>query len=579
MSRTGHRSRTIASVARRERSASSDRSFWLICVGLGLAALAAFSPALDGSFVFDDFHLPFADPHAAQMPAAFWIGGVRPLLSATYWLNFLISGTSPAGYHFVNLLLHVTTSVLVILIFQQLFRIAYPFSPAAADRREYALFAAAIFLLHPLQTESVDYIAGRSELISGLFFCASWLVFLRNFDRDTTWAIVFKVLSLAGLAVLGKESAISLPFLLLLTDVYFSDRPIVKQLRRRIRLYSLLLVGGAAAAALILRTLVSGTAAGFSLGVTPWEYALTQCRAIFIYLRLFIVPVGQNADWKVPFYRSLTEDGAVWYLLGILLLVGLVVWLFRKNRLISFGLAAFLVMLAPTSSIVPIQDALAERRMYLPIAGLILAVIGALTGLAAKTRIRPSLRLGAAAVLLVIGLMSHNRSEAWASDVSLWSASVRANPANDRAHFGLGSAMLIHGDCAGAAREFKILTENNKNDDQAFWNLGAANDCLKKPAEALTAFRSFAMIRPNAKVYDRIGMIEAKRGDATAALAALEEALKLDPRDPVAYMYRGLVQESLNDRQGAISDLQHALELDPRNQIAAQHIAALEAGR
>ena len=139
--------------------------------------------------------------------------------------------------------------------------------------------------------------------------------------------------------------------------------------------------------------------------------------------------------------------------------------------------------------------------------------------------------------------------------------------------------MLIHGDCSGAAREFKTLSDNNKNDDQAFWNLGTANDCLKRPAEALRAFRSFAMIRPTATAYDRIGMIEAKRGDAGAALAALEEALKLDPRDSVAYMYRGLVYESLNDRQGAISDLQHTLELDPQNQIAAQHIAALAAGR
>jgi Flp pilus assembly protein TadD len=236
-------------------------------------------------------------------------------------------------------------------------------------------------------------------------------------------------------------------------------------------------------------------------------------------------------------------------------------------------------MLAPTSSIVPIQDAVAERRMYLPIAGLILALIGALIGVTAKTKTRPSLRWGAAAILLVVGLISHNRSGAWASDVSLWSASVHANPANDRAHFGLGSAMLIHGDCSGAAREFKILTDSNKNDDQALWNLGIADDCLKRPAEALRAFRSFATIRPSATAYDHIGMIEAKRGDASAALAALEQALKLDPRDSVAYMYRGLVYESLNDRQGAISDLQHTLELDPQNQVAAQHIAVLAANR
>ena len=233
MAKAANRNRTTASVIVETLPAQTRNWPWIYCLGASLAiALVVFGPALSGTFIFDDFHLPFADPHASEMPARFWIGGARPVLTATYWLNFLGSGTRPFTYHLVNVLLHAGTAVLIFFIFERLFVI----SSEAFDRRWFALFGAALFLLHPLQTESVDYIAGRSELVSGFFFCAAWLIFLRNFEKDDSPVLILKIVLSGALAVLGKESAISLPALLLLTDFYFSDRPIVKQLARRFKL-------------------------------------------------------------------------------------------------------------------------------------------------------------------------------------------------------------------------------------------------------------------------------------------------------------------------------------------------------
>jgi protein O-mannosyl-transferase len=547
---------------------------WIYCLFASLAiAIGVFAPALNGRLLFDDVTLPFANPNAAQMPPAFWIGGVRPVLGATYWANFLISGIHPLGYHLTNVLLHGATALFVFFICDRILAI----SRAPGDRRWLALFGAALFLLHPLQTESVDYIAGRSELVSGFFYFASFLVFLRSFEKDTSLGLALRICLLAGLAVLGKESAISLPAIVILADFYFADEPIGKRLRRRVYLYSLFLIGVLAGGGLILARLAGDKSAGFSAGISPFEYALTQCRAILTYLRLFVIPIGQNGDWAMPFYHSFTDGLAAAYALALLALLALVVWLYKRERLVSFGLAAFLLMLAPTSSIVPIKDAIAERRMYLPILGLILALLGA----ASRIRLAPAFRWTlSAAILLSCAALSSYRSQVWTSDLSFWRDSARANPGNVRAHVGLGLAMMMRGDCAAAAQEYSIArgaASSAQGDTELSGNLAAAYQCNKEPAKALPLYRSIAAVKPAASVYNHIGYTEALLGDSEAAMDAFEYALKLDPNDATAYAYRGTARMALDNPGGAQADFRRALEIDPGNQIAADGMAKMAA--
>jgi Tfp pilus assembly protein PilF len=559
-------------------SAQTWRWLWLPGV-LAIVALV-YWPALRGPLVFDDVHLLFNNPGAEKAPAAYWIGNVRPALMATYWANFLLSGTRPFAYHATNLLLHTITAVIVFFLLRRLLQLA----GVITNRQLMAVFGAGLFLLHPLQTESVAYIAGRSEEVAGLFYFAAWLVFVKHFGSPTKLLTAIEILLLAGVAVGGKESAISLPAILVLTDLYWNPARLTQQVRSRAKLYVPIVLGGLIVAGRILKSLTGAGAAGFSIGVTPARYALTECRVILTYVRLFLLPVGQNGDWGLPFYRSLTDNAAWVFVLGMVAFVSLIVWSYRRARLLSFGLAAFLVLLLPTSSIVPINDAIAERRVYVPIIGLIIASIWA--SLWAIDHFRPrleilrdpgKLRIATALILVVAGVLSFERSKVWSSETLLWGDSVEKNPLNSKAHMGLGAAYVVHGQCADAVREFQTVERQAGTSEEITANLAAAYQCNRQPDLALNQLHTIVLKHPTAAMYDRIGYIEATMGHVPPALDAFEAALRLDPRDATAYSYRGTVRLALNDPAGAQADLRRALELDPGNETALKGLATLAA--
>lgn len=543
---------------------------WLLFAFALTAAFIVFSPSLHGTFIFDDFNLPFAAPRAAEMPARFWIGGVRPLLSATYWGNFLLSGADPFSYHVVNVILHALTGFLVYLIFKILFRL----SESVGNNSFSAVSAAAIFLLHPLQTESVDYIAGRSELMSGLFFCAAWLVFLRNFEAATSWLTSLSILTLAGAAILAKENAICLPAVLLASDFFWRKESVGIQLRKRAKLYAPLALGGAAAALWILRGLSQNSGVGSSSVTASLQYAVTQCRVILIYVRLFLLPSGQNGDWQLPLFRSLSDSGAWIYVLMMLALIAAIVRFSVRFRVVSFGVLIFLLMLAPTSSLVPIKDVLAERRMYMPVIGLIFALVATLDGLnMGASRLRATV-LG---LLLVLAGLSWQRSGVWRGPLEYWGDSVRKNPANSRAHFGLGSALVAAGNCHGAAAEFKLARASDPSNDQIAWDLAAALQCDRQPAMALPLLQAFAKTHPTADAWNQIAITQASLGNVDAVLAAVENALRADPNNANSYAYRGLARTALDNIAGAKADFQHALRLDPGNALALEGLRRIPA--
>jgi protein O-mannosyl-transferase len=549
---------------------------WLWFGGALLAAGLVYGPALNGPFIFDDVHLPFADPHAGKAPPLFWIGGVRPVVMATYWANFLMSGMAAFPYHAVNLLIHVFTSVFVFFLLERLFDLAR----LPMDRRWSAFFGAGVFLLHPLQTEAVAYVAGRPEEMAGFFFVTAWLAFLNDFKSEMTALRSIGILVLAAAAVLSKESAISLPAILLLTDFYWNPGRPKQWIRRRMKLYAPLVFAGLAGASEILHKFGTGPSPAFVVpGVTPGLYALTQCRVILTYIRLFLIPVGQNGDWGMAFYRSL-GDGAAWFwMLAFAAVVALIAWSYRRARLLSFGLSTFLVLLLPTSSVVPIRDAIAERRMYVPIIGLIIALIASIWVL---QQLRPGLRTLRAAttgipivVLLVLGGLTFERSGVWGSDILFWRNSTDQNPANSRAHLGLGAAYLMHNRCVEAIREFEIVEREDRITDEMTTNLAAAYQCNHQPDVALKDLRAIVLRHPSANLYAQIGYLEGALGHAGEAMSALNEAISRDPNNALAYAYRGAARLALGDREKATEDLQKSLEIDPGNKTAVSAMTRL----
>jgi Flp pilus assembly protein TadD len=480
-----------------------------------------------------------------------------------------MSGTAAFSYHAVNLMVHVFTSVLVFFFLARLFDLA----GLGLDRRWSALFGAGVFLLHPLQTESVAYVTGRSEEMAGLFFFAAWLVFLNSFSSEMTTLRSIGILLLAAAAVLSKESAISLPAILLLTDLYWNPGSPRQWIRRRMKLYAPIVFGGLLGASEILHSFGTGPSPAFVVpGVTPGLYALTQCRVILTYIRLFLLPVGQNGDWGMRFYRSL-GDGAAWiFVLAIVAIIAGITWSYRRARLVSFGLSTFLVLLLPTSSVVPIKDAIAERRMYVPIIGLIIASIWVLEQIRPRAQ---TLRVATICILVIMGGLAFERNELWGSDVLFWQDSADKNPANSRAHVGLGDAYIRGGRCVDAIREFEIVESQQGMTDEMVTNLATAYQCNHQPELALKGLRQILLKHPSANLYAQIGYLEGVLGHSGESMSALNEAISRDPQNALAYAYRGAVRLALGDRAGAMADLQKSLEIDPGNKTAASAMTML----
>ena len=236
------RRRTIATESAVAPKASGSK-WWYYALG-GFAALVIafiiYGPAINGPFVLDDLYLPFMSPAAAAMSARSWLS-VRPLLMATFWFNYSTSGVEPYWYHWVNIVLHSIDAVLIYAVVRRFLT----FVAEIGSRRELlSLFAAGVFLVHPVQTESVSYVASRSESLSVLFFLAAFAIFLYRRREAVSVGETVAILFLFGAAALTKEHTVVLPVLLLLTDYYFNPGFTLEGIKRNWKLYVPIAAGG-----------------------------------------------------------------------------------------------------------------------------------------------------------------------------------------------------------------------------------------------------------------------------------------------------------------------------------------------
>ena len=219
---------------------------WVAALAALLVVVEIYSPALHGPFVLDDRTLPFMAPDMEGKPLSGWIGFVRPLLMFTFWLNYQSSGIEPFGYHLVNVLLHFLTSVVVAFIAA---RLLTWIGVEGRKREVLAVLAGALFLVHPAQTESVAYVASRSETLSVLFFYSGFAVFLYRDEESMSWIRAVSAIALFGAAVVTKEHTAVFPIIVVLAD-YFWNRGGV---RKNAFFYALVALGGVAGAFLVVR--------------------------------------------------------------------------------------------------------------------------------------------------------------------------------------------------------------------------------------------------------------------------------------------------------------------------------------
>jgi hypothetical protein len=415
-------------------------------LAIAVVVALAYLPSFFGVFHFDDYNVIVNYPTVHSWQAFFERagGGVRPLLKASYVLNWTF-GEGEFGFHLFNNAVHVLNAVLLFFIGKDLF-----------PRNSNAVFASALlFALHPAATEAVTYISGRSSSLMASFYLGALLVYLRGGH----WAISA---SLFVCATAVRETAVTLPAALLLCELIRDERPGWKIILRRQGAHWALLVAGALFVLLSARyfELLSFGYTIRGLG----ENLITQVGGVSWLVSRLVGLLGYNIDPALP---TLTEWNAVLVvqamLLGALGVLGAAN--LRSRPWIAFGVLWFFLQLAPTNSIVPRVDVANDRQLYLASWGLFLAIS------IQVFRINFFSKTLTAILLALFTAASVMRQLDYTSEIRLWESSVSLAPWNARGHNNLGYAYQLEGRLAEARREYETALVLDPGNSKARYNL------------------------------------------------------------------------------------------------------------
>jgi tetratricopeptide (TPR) repeat protein len=566
------KSRAEQTIAPKNQAARTTRpvsaSKWIpLALFFGAALVLvfiAYGPALNGDFVFDDRNLAFYrfGKQAEQTPIRYWFGG-RPAVDLSFYLNYLSSGLDRFAYHATNIVLHALCATLLLLAVRRILELA---NVNERLRHLAALFSAGVFLLHPVQTEAVTYIASRSENLSLLFFLVAFNVFLYRREVAIRVLPVGAILLLYALAVTSKEHTVVLPAVLLLTDYYWNPGFSFSGIRRNWKLYVPIALGAILGLAFVFSHVNAESNLGFGMKDFTWyQYLFTQFRAFFVYLRLLVLPVGQMIDYNFPISRTVFDRGAIIYGLALAALAVLAFIWRKKYPIATYGFFVALILLAPTSSIMPIKDPLAERRLYLPFIGFALIACEALVRIRMD---RKSLAWVLGATCLVFGIVTFHRNGVWVSMVTLWQDTVDKNPINARAQMGLGTAYALSGHCLESVPSFERGLELEPKNYQYVFNLASAYECSLQNDKAIAAYQRALTLQPKAEAWAHIGFMQMRNYQFDAALTSLDKAQQMDPHFLQTYNFRGILYLAKSRFDDAAAQFQRVLSAKPDDAMA-----------
>ena len=570
-------------------STASDR--WRI---LGIAAVLvaatwlSYRGSFQGVFLLDDDEAIGNNPTIRQLwpitaplsPLRDTPTAGRPLVNLSFAINHAWGGLDPFGYHVLNLVIHISAGLTLFGLVRRTLASAQLRPQFGADGPLLAGAAALLWLVHPLQTESVTYVVQRSESLAGLGYLLTLYGAVRSLDAPRAWAWQAAAVLACAAGMACKEIVATAPLMVLLYDRIYSGRAFGEVLRRRWGLY----VGLAATWGVLVALNLGGPRAdsvGYRDGAGAWLYALNQCRALTTYLRLSFWPSPLLIDYGgvAPLTaRGVAAEGAV-----VLALLAVVLLAIRYRPAIGFLGLWFFIILAPTSSIVPIlTEVAAERRMYLPLAAVVvLMVVGGygLLGLSSDTargasvwRRRLAL-LGVAGVAAALGFGTAARNRVYGSAVTMWEDVVRQQPNNSRAQTNLGQALAAAGRTDEAIACYERALRAAPNSYKIHTNLGAALVEQGRFDEAMGHYLRALQDQPNAYLaQNNIGDLLIRQGRFAEALPHLEEALRLRPDHADSANNMGRVLMHLGRWADAKPYLEKAVANDPASYMAYSNL-------
>lgn len=403
----------------------------LLVAAVGLAWANAFR----GEFQFDDWNVIVDDPRVTSL-GAWWraMPGIRPLLKLSWALNHE-SGLGLAGFHAVNLAIHAANALLVHGVLRR--RFAWPAGLAGA----------LVFALHPVQTEAVTYVSGRSTSLAAFLSLASLAAWSAGLARGRPWLVHGLSPALFAGALAVKEFAAVLPLALLLAAA--TDPRLSWDARRATRGVVAHVAVLAGAAALALASPGYRMLLATSLGARDLADQLrTQIGGLGWLVGQLVRLDRLNADPALP-VRTAWSAGLALGALALVTAVDFALASFRRRPALAFGVLWFFLWLAPTNSLLPRLDVANDRQLYLPLAG-----VAALVAALAERRPPRRVAVGVLAIALALAAATHARNRVYASETAFWRDVAAKSPHNGRAWNNLGWALSLEDRDAEAAVAF-----------------------------------------------------------------------------------------------------------------------------
>ena len=558
----------------------SPRWLWAVVIIAGV--FAVYANSISAPFLFDDGPAIAHNPTIRSLwplwgpmnPPATGAGVTgRPVVNLTLAVNYAVGGLDVNGYRATNIALHALTALILLGLLRRTLRCV----PSLADRAEMgAGLAALLWAVHPLLTESVVCVVQRNEVLGGLFYLLTLYAFTRTTDggaRAVTWQIIAVAACLLGVA--SKEIVATAPLMVLLYDRTFVAGSFAAAWRPRKGFYLALASTWLVLAWLMAGNHQRGSTVGFGLGMNSWEYLLTQCRALMVYLQLALWPHPLIVDYGSEVGRF----GDVWWR-GLVIVASLIVtvWALWRRPIWGFAGAWFFVILAPSSSIVPLTtQTIAEHRMYLPLIAIIAVMLAALHRIAGRRTV-----VAGSLIAATLAVVTVQRNADYGSALALWSQTVAGAPTNARAHLNFGEALFQQENYAAAAAAFETALRLKPTYAEAHYNLGLTQVQLGQREPGIGHFEAAVRLEPDyAVAHNDLGIALAQSGRIDAAQAHFETALQLRPDFAGAQYNLGNLLLRTERPAKAVPHYETALKLNPGS--AEYHsnlaVALMQTGR
>ena len=533
---------------------------WLLV----LVGLLVYANSLNNPFVFDDhssilnntdirqlwppqWALPTTAPHAAT--------NSRPVTAATLAFNYALGALETSGYRALNIGIHLLCALAL-----------YGLLARSIDdsARTVAFSCALLWLVHPLNSQCVNYTIQRSESLVSLFYLLVLYSIARvGHNEANYWTACAISFSFIGMA--SKEVMVTAPLLALVYDRIFIADSLKLIWHRRRKLYLGLCASWSVLALLQLRD-AHGDSIGLDSRVSPWTYALNQCWVVVDYLQKIIWPKTLLLDYGFPRALAIAD---IWpQALFLILALSTTALLIRRVPRFGYLPLTFFIIIAPTSTIIPLANEVgAERRVYLAMVGPISMVATAAYALCQPSRIlRHCYALVIFSLVCGLGYRTIERNRDYATAFSIWKTTVKIAPDNPRAHNNLGFALAELKEIQAALEHYHQALAIDPDYPDAHYNLGNAYMSLGKLDEAIIHYRQMIEVESGyAPAHVNLGNALRAKGEFAAAAQHYFRAQTIDPHNPATYNNLGTLMLTLKRYSEATHMFEEALRVDPNH--------------